>query len=66
MRPGAPDDRDPQRASRGLSRYLDALSQTGKGAKRSGCDAAARLLTESDDLWDQRLAEHIRTTHLGD
>jgi hypothetical protein len=66
VRPGAPDERDPQRSSRGLSRYLDALAQTGKGARRSGFDAAARLLAESDDLWDQRLGDHIRATHLVD
>ena len=64
VRPGAPDPRDPQRAGRGLSRYLDALAQTGRGARRSGLEAAVRLLDESDDLWDRRLADHIRTTRL--
>jgi len=66
VRPGPPDDRDPQRAGRGLSRYLDALSQSGKAARRSGLKAAVDLLDASDDLWDQRLAVHIRDNHLTD
>jgi len=63
VRPRAPDDRDPHRAGRGLSRYLDALSQSGKAARRSGLEAAHAQLTQSDDLWDQRLGTHIEKVH---
>jgi len=59
IRPGAPEAADPDRAGRGLTRYLDALSQKGRGARQSGLEAAIGELEASASAWDHRLAAHV-------
>lgn len=56
---GVPDSSDPQRASFGLTRYLDALTQEREGARQSGLESAVKALRDSENPWDHRLASYI-------
>ncbi|HCH65244.1 MAG TPA: hypothetical protein DFR83_20735, partial [Deltaproteobacteria bacterium] len=58
-RAGAPQPSDPHRASYGLTRYLDALSQDTESARRAGLRDAIESLRAGGHPWDIRLAAHI-------